>query len=160
VIRYALRGKVRQIQWLPWAAGKDIVTSDPHLEVECKLILSKDLERLFKKVSIARKRHHPGDVPFVVAVGFKDDFRADPADALLDLCKERAHELIAPDVSATLFFLPLEAGGRSRFLGVQTLSVEYGAVWEAVNPVAVNPLPEGFGFGPRPQSMIGGHTSG
>ena len=154
VIRYALGGKVGRIQWLPWAAGKDIVTSDPHLEIECKLILSSDLERLFKKTSEARKKHPAGDVPFVIAVGFKDEFPADPAHALSDLCIKHAEELIAPDVSATLFFVPLEAGGRSQFLGIPILWVQYGACWEIPNPLAVNPLPEGFGFGSRAQSLV------
>jgi len=155
VIRYALRGKVRQIQWLPWEAGKDAVTSDPHLEVECKLILSKDLGRLFTKVAKARKQHQADDVPFIVAVGFRDEFPTEPDDALLELCKERAQELIEPDVSATLFFVPLKSGGRSRVLGIPTLSVQYGKCWTVPNPVALNPLPDGFNFGSRAQSLMG-----
>jgi len=146
VIRYALGGKVGHIEWLPWAKGPDIVTKDPSLQVECKPILSKDLDRLFKKVAKARKQRQAGDVPFVVAVGFGDEFPSEPEEALLDLLKERAEEIIAADISATLFFLPLKAGRRSRFLGVPTLSAQYGAIWAAVNPLAANPLPEGFGF--------------
>ena len=160
VIRYALRGKVGHIEWFPWRRGPDIVTSDPGLQIECKLIRSRDLNRLFKKVADAREQRRAGNVPFVVAVGFRDEFPTEPDDALLELCKERAQELIEPDVSATLFFLPLEAGGLSRFLGLRTLSVQYGAIWEAPNPVAINPLPAGFGFGSRPQSMVGLGTVG
>jgi len=160
VIRYALRGKVGHIEWFPWRRGPDIVTSDPGLQIECKLILSEDLKRLFQKVTDARNQRQAGNVPFVVAVGFRDEFPSEPKEALLKLFEERAKEIIAPDVSATLFFLPLEAGGRSRFLGVRTLSVQYGAIWEAPNPVAINPLPAGFGFGSRPQSTIGRDTVG
>jgi hypothetical protein len=158
VIRYALMGRVGHVDWSPWAEGPDILTSDPILQIECKLILSDDLDRLFKKVADARAQRRADDVPFVAAVGFKDKFASEPEQALSDLCKRHGGLLVAPDLSATLFFLPLRLESQSQVLGLRIVSSDYGVFWETHNPMATNPLPDGFRFGARPQSMIGRAT--
>lgn len=161
VIRYGIWGKVGRIHWSPWAPGKDIQTSDPRTDIECKLILKKDLEGVFKRVRRARRQPHSTDAPFVVAVGFTDEFEENEAATLGDWCKEHGPDFARNmDVAATLIFLPTAAGGRSQVLGMPTLLLHKGTYVEVINHSALNPLPAGFSFGERPQSMIGGHTSG
>jgi len=146
VMTYVVRGLVGTMDWTPWAPGKDIVTTDPAMEIECELSLSSEIDAVFKKITHARGQSTALKTPFVIAIGFKDEATQAEAEKINGWCIEQRARLAKNDASAILVFRRTPAGARSQMLGVPTLILHKGTFVQIINHAATNPLPTGFGF--------------
>ncbi|HXG36606.1 MAG TPA: hypothetical protein VNL15_06535 [Dehalococcoidia bacterium] len=155
VILVAIQGRVGEVQWPIYLEGeRDIRTKSPEMLVECKLIQTRTsggLGYVFKKLQKANKQARPYNVPFVVAVGFEDEFERGAAFEVKNFLQEnerwlRTHRL----VSGILVLTSVQPRGDivTSPLKIAGFEVSRGVVTQALKRSGENPMPSGFTFKP------------
>ncbi|MCH7998938.1 MAG: hypothetical protein IIA91_05620 [Chloroflexi bacterium] len=149
VMQFALTGRCLRMGWLRYEDGRpDVRTVGPNMLVECKLIRTHDLTRVFDKLQEASEQHQGLDIPYVIAVGFERELLQSQTDAVLRQIQAgtvwfESH----PHVAAALVFTPMPvAAERVNVVGVPATQIAFGDITQVINHAAKNPLPDGFTF--------------